>query len=215
MPPAPVVVSPFGHAKTKPESKDMFPMRVFEPVCARAALSAILCLSSYILSVGCSDGAGYIPRAAQAVTQSQADSLGQEIRKLRSQVTVLRLNAAPNYQSIQLDPTQKAYQRLDTASGFFLISCQDATPYLDGYKLLLDVGNPTSATYHGFTFNVTWGGAFETVSDTVAHSKDVSFTNQLKPASWNRVELILTPASAEEMKSIFLSMETSQLSLYR
>src|SRR5262249_7141847 len=178
-------------------------------------------IGSFLVLVGCGTatpqpiGGGIASSGSSYQLRRQVDSLGWELQNLRGQILVLRSSAAPNYQSVQLDPTEKGYERIDTVSGFFLISCDDAKPYLDGYKLSLRVGNPTTATYSGFRFNVRWGGTFQSPSDTTFHQKDVSFTNTLKPASWNNVDLVITPATPEEMKSIFVSMETPEMKLYR
>ena len=56
-----------------------------------------------------------------------------------------------------LNLAERSYQRLDTDNGLFLISVQEATPYLNGYKVRLHIGNPSYATYSGFTAKAKWG----------------------------------------------------------
>jgi chromosome segregation ATPase len=79
--------------------------------------------------------------------QKQNDELKSEIAVLRSQVTELekagkdlnlrlfKLEMARNqYKSIELDLSSRGFQRLDNDSdtASFLVSVEDATPYLDG-----------------------------------------------------------------------------------
>ncbi len=181
---------------------------------SRYAPATVLCVAFGVLLAGCNERAAVLPRE-EPVTRSSIDSLRQQISSMQGQVFLLKRYAAPNYSSIQLDPSSTAYQRLDTASGFFLVACEGVKPYLDGYVVTLHIGNPTSATYTGFTLHAQWGGVFATPSDTMTQQRDIAFPNTLRPAAWNRVEVILTPATAEQMKSVFLSMETSQISLYK
>ena len=62
------------------------------------------------------------------------------------------------YASITLDPGRPtAYRRLDSDTGSFLVSLDSVSPYLDGQKVTLSIGNPSSATYSGFTLKVRWG----------------------------------------------------------
>ncbi|MEW6408644.1 MAG: hypothetical protein AB1488_00830 [Nitrospirota bacterium] len=185
--------------------------------------------------------------------------------------------------SVVLDPSSlKHYERIDTSSGFFLISLEDVTPYLDGYKLILSIGNPSSATYAGFTLRVKWGkryydsGEYLKWKELLAkdkeltnrrdevfnkymdelqkkrmssakklweeyekigkeqkalypelrpdllyakwwkslQEKEVPFTEELKPASWNKIELIISPAKAEQIGYLVLSMDTEVVRLF-
>lgn len=146
--------------------------------------------------------------------------LEKKVETLEMKILFLEMNQN-NYRTVTLDPSSKEYQRIDTTSGFFLISLKDVKPYLDGQKIILDIGNPTSATYHGFKMNVKWGRKFDSNKDNYDEwkkslkEKDVSFTDELRPATWNRVELIVSPAPPEQLGYINLSMETDTISLYK
>lgn len=203
--------------------------------------------------------------------------LEMEISDLKFKVQLLEL-AQKSYRTADLDPSSlKKYQRIDTSSGFFLVALEDVMPYLDGYKLILSIGNPSSATYNGFTLKVKWGKRFENSEEyakweklTAKHEelsnkhselvlkilklemkktpstkklreefekvnnelkvlyadkelmfdfvynkwkkslseKKVSFAENLKPASWNKIELIISPAKAEQIGYLELSMDT-------
>jgi len=77
------------------------------------------------------------------------DTLSERMRTLRRQVLQLQLGAS-RYESPSLVATEKGYSRIDTTSGFFLVSVKDVKPYLDGYGVILLIGNPTTARYDGF-----------------------------------------------------------------
>ncbi|MEX1245035.1 MAG: hypothetical protein WEB59_06275 [Thermoanaerobaculia bacterium] len=126
---------------------------------------------------------------------------------------------------VTLDASQpgSGYQQIVTNSGRFLVSLANAEPYLDGFRITLEIGNITSATYHGFELDAEWPPAIPEKPDadnmetwskkTEAQKRKFSFTDDLTPGAWTRVRLSLTPAAAEDVKAIEISMETSQIGL--
>jgi len=155
--------------------------------------------------------------------------LETEIRSLRRDLLKVQARES-RYDSVSLDPTEKGYGRIDTSSGFFLIAVHSVEPYLDGYKLHLRIGNPTAARYNGFKLTVSWqkpypeqrqGESDDELSkrqeqwlQEQPHQKEFSFTETLQPSSWNSVSLIVSPATAEEIKELTItSMETDQVVL--
>ena len=98
-------------------------------------------------------------------------------------------------------------------------------PYGNGFKLFLRIANITTVTYKGFKFKIKYGRQFdfkEIEQDLSSYEKwysslrvkELSFTEELQPAVWNKVELILSPAKTEELGHITLSMETNIISLF-
>ncbi len=161
---------------------------------------------------------------------SKINALEEYKEYLQGEIIGLKLRM-DNYNptSIVLSPVFKGYVKLDTNAGYFLIACEDAQPYLDGYKVILKIGNPASVTYNGFTLEIEWGkeyiydekDPFGLLSirkyeewKKSLRKETKSFTNQLLPGRWNKVELILTPAKPEEIKYIGLSMNTDTVALY-
>jgi hypothetical protein len=132
---------------------------------------------------------------------------------------------ALNSTSVTLDASQpgSVYQQIVTSSGRFLVMLTNAEPYLDGFRVTIEIGNITSATYNGFKLNASWPGpvpedpdannleAWSKKSET--QKREFSFTDDLPPGAWTRVRLSLTPAIAEDVKAIEISMETHRLGL--
>jgi len=147
-------------------------------------------------------------------------SLHNEIFSIKwNDILTLQLKQA-SYDTVVLDPIEKGYGRLNSNSGFFFVSCEDAQPYLDGYKVIMNIGNPTTATYNGFKLKVKWGKQFVSkemnyiVWQKSLKTAEKKFTDKLMPASWNKIELILSPAKPEEVRYIEFSIETDQILLY-
>ncbi len=177
------------------------------------------------------------PSPATQTTQSQIGKLQKEIEDLRKETSALQksvgdlnarlfkaeINQNAN-QSAFLDLTSHSYQRIDTSTGSFLVSVRDATPYLDGYRVVLDIGNPSFATYTRFKLKVKWNRSYDWAkySDVsyqawngALHEKEASFTDALKPGTWNKVELLLPTTKGDELGYFLLSMETDMISLYK
>jgi len=163
--------------------------------------------------------------------QKQIDELKSQIAALRAKVSSLetsvgdcqarlfKLELSKNaYKAVGLDMTSRDYQRIDTDTGTFLISVEDASRYLDGYRIILHVGNPSYATYKGFKLTVNWNTNYKDGLDfqewiKAERTKEVSVTESLEPGNWNRVELLLPSTTGEQLGYFVVSMDTSTVAL--
>jgi outer membrane murein-binding lipoprotein Lpp len=193
-------------------------------------LAAVIVVS--VLAAGCSShqSKGQPPAGGDTGTKNAGiEALDARIKALESDVLRLQLQVA-RHDSVSLDPAQKGYERIDTDSGFFLVSVTGVEPYLDGYRVHLRIGNPAAARYHGFTLTFTWqepmpvrkaGESDEEYHKrdrewlkAESHEKTVSFTETLYPSSWNTVSAVVSPATAKELRGLAISsMETDQIAL--
>lgn len=131
-------------------------------------------------------------------------------------------NKQDRHDSITLNLTEHTFQRLDTDTGFFLISVEEVVPYLNGYKLRLKIGNPSSADYAGPKITVKWNKQYPYDKYTQAsfeewqkagQEKDASLTDILASGSWNKVEVIIAPATVEQLGFVTLTMSTDTVRL--
>ena len=133
-------------------------------------------------------------------------------------------NTGLNYASASFDPAaDKSFSRIDSTTGTFLVAVENATPYVDGFKVTCDFGNPSSATYHGFKLKVKWGPRFDSKTngtkskewfDTL-QEKELTMTETLRGGSWNPVTFVVSPAKADQFGYLEISIETRQISLGR
>ena len=101
-----------------------------------------------------------------------------------------------------------------------MISCQGVEPYLQGYKLHLQIGNPTNLTVNNAQLGVRWGAAYEAEKDFASWYKSLkettlTLTENLKPGFWNDVDVIVSPATASELAYLKVSIKTDSVSLTR
>ncbi|WP_109478147.1 DUF3251 domain-containing protein [Paraburkholderia sp. C35] len=163
----------------------------------------------------------------------EVTSLSETVKELRAQVAQMdqmRANNAKLEQRVSmlevqqkwaqdttsmLDVTDKGYSIAKTNLGELLFAVQDMTPYGNGVKLKLLVGNPGMATYNGAKLNFKWGKSLDISQPDFSygdwekslHSKELTVPNTLYPGTWNPVEVILAPAKPDE--TAYLSVAAS------
>ncbi len=149
----------------------------------------------------------------------RADSL-EAMQKLHG----YQINSKQDRQdSIALDLTDHSFQRLDTDTGYFLISVIEVVPYLNGFKIRLSIGNPSYASYSAAKIKVAWKTrydfdkytqtSFEEWNKITAQEKETVLTDTLDAGSWNKEELILAPATTEQLGIVTLSMSANTVRL--
>jgi hypothetical protein len=164
--------------------------------------------------------------------ETQIASLQRDLQQQRSDLESFRqafrtlmesgaLSARSKF--VVLDPASKAFGRVDTENGFFLVSCQDVRPYLDGHKVTLHIGNPLGVRFVGFKITARWGpryaGAendYESYAKWMAglKARDFSFPDALEPGRWNEVELVLTQTGPRHVGYIQLSLDTNTVAMF-
>jgi hypothetical protein len=151
-----------------------------------------------------------------AVATRPLDDLRMRVELLEMRVDSLeKVNqAAP----LQIDNRGFAIGR--TQYGPFLVNSKEATPYLDGYKVGLTIGNLVAAKFRGARLTVTWGRHCDS-SDYVAwlrcsherKTREFHFTDEFLPQKWTPVEITLAPAKPEEVKELFVQVEFDTVGL--
>jgi hypothetical protein len=122
-------------------------------------------------------------------------------------------------ETVILDPSSREFQRLDSDSGTFLVSLADASPYLNGYRINLDLGNPSNAKYSNAKLKITWGPAIKDFSKydewkASLHEKDVDITSNLEPGAWNHETIDLIPCSSNDLGYLKVSLQTPTVILH-
>lgn|SRR5574337_1848188 len=166
---------------------------------------ALLCLVGYVLT-GCNQGA----QQAQTQPNPTDSDLAEKVRKLQDDFLDLesRVSALEGEKALVFTEGQ-GYGIAKTNFGAFTVSTKGVTPYLDGFKVKLEIGNPTSADFHGATISVSWGRR----SKGGGNTKEFNVTNQFRSGSWTDIEVALTPAKPEEVKTLLVGIGLDRLVL--
>ena len=173
-------------------------MTTFRPV-----LASVLLFLFFVI-IGCENK---VPNPPPAPAPDKKESIEDQIRNLKRDVFNLKVqvgNMVGGYADVSTE--EKGYSIAQTKYGSFAVVCKNVTPYLDGYKVQLGIGNLTSARFNGAKIGLMWGEDFKT--------KDISVTNSFLPGRYTTFEVILTPAKPTEIKRFTVTLEFDQIALY-
>ena len=165
------------------------------------------------------------PAPSISALEERVSALEKKVAALESSVSFnsfLVSQKQEKHPSIQLDPSAHTFQMLDGDDSTFLISVRNVTPYLNGYRVTLSVGNPEDATFSNVTFNIRWAKAYDYSHYTAdsyqkwqksVNEKEITLNTNLLPGSWNTVNIDLVPCAADETGFMELSMKTPSIIL--
>ena len=173
-----------------------------------------------LLTTGCDNSS----KKFQIDISEKIEALEKKTEELDTEVFLVKMNQ-DKFSSTSFDPADsKGYQRVDTTSGTFLISLQDVTPYLDGVKVNLQIGNIQFASYSGFSLKISYGKRYPKYDEKETseekrnkreiyskskREKEESFTKVLRPATWNSVIVFLPDIKPTEFGYMNVSMVTN------
>jgi hypothetical protein len=203
----------------------MFPLTQMRP-----ALLALIFSAATITAVAA--GQTKQPPAPQKVGEpsvgAQTENLARRVGELEASLlklnkTVLELQGRLYRTGYKLDShvssqaevstEEQVYAVSMTQFGAFTVVSKGVSPYLDGYKVRLLIGNLTSANFSGGKINISWGLPFpdfdsKTLTDDLEKyqksqkQKEFEVTNDFPGGSYTELELSLTPAKPDEIKRI-------------
>ncbi len=162
---------------------------------------------------------------ATLVLSQQVDTLEKTVQKILWDA-FMKSQEEQRKTRVKLDPThQKSYQKVECNNGPLMVSVDSMESYLDGYKITLQIGNPSYMTYSGFQVTTLWGSDWQTFVGTnqftqelsakwqsLQHSNTVSLTDTLLPGKWNYVRIIVAPARPDEIRNLKMSLSSSLIS---
>lgn len=157
-----------------------------------------------------------------ATAQTKPPTLEQRIQWLESRVNALEYQRSKD-DSVELDTSNPhaGFQKLNSNNGVFLVSLKSIERYLNGYKVVVEFGNPSTATFEGFELETVWnkrepdGTNFDNWRSWYERRKHKKFTysSSLLPGRWNEVEIFIVPAAVDELGYLGISIETNTVVL--
>ena len=105
-------------------------------------------------------------------------------------------------------PSSKDSITINTPAGNFFVSLRDLTKYADGYKATFYIGNPNYATFDNLEVNVAWP-----IIKKDGKSDYITINKPILPGIWNKVSIILSPATSSEIGVISLMIKPGQVVL--
>lgn len=183
--------------------------------------STLALLISGVLVAGCNQGStspAATTNNSEKPTATPTSELAEQIRKLRTDLFRLQYRVfALESGEATVSTEEEGYDVAKTKFGPITVSTRGATPYLDGFKVKLRIGNLTNANFNGAKLNVSWGPPLDEKNieewSKNQRKKEIDLTTRFLSGAFTDVEIALTPAKAEDIKSFTVGIELNQLSL--
>ena len=184
--------------------------------------STMVLLIFGILVSGCNPGSTNTaaPSDKQPIAAPTSE-LTEKITKLRSDFFALQYRVSALESGVATVSTEEeGYGVAKTKFGPFTVSTRSASPYLDGFKIKLRIGNLTNANFNGAKLNVNWGPPLDDKNlknieewSKNQRQKEIDLTKGFPSGAFTDAEIVLTPAKAEDIKNFTVGIELNQLSL--
>lgn len=180
----------------------------------RSSETSVLLLLAISVLTSCNQA----PPAAQKSAPQPQPELTDEFQTLRRDFFRLQFRvSALESQDASVSTEEQGYGIAKTNFGAFTVSTRAVTPYLDGFKVKLRIGNLTSAAFSGAKISVTWGPPFDEKNPEEysknRKTKEFSVTTRFPAGSFTDLEVALTPAKPGEVKTLSVGIQLDQLSL--
>jgi hypothetical protein len=173
----------------------------------------------------------------------QNRSLSESVQKLQEQNKSLSIRVAAleklasdlvarlgyleqaSHTTVELDPTARDFRRLDTSMGMLAVAIRDVQPGGDGVRVLLTIGNLTSATLGKVQIKAKWGKRKPTDKTRSSYERETKlFLDSLKEKTinlhddliaghWNKVSLTLPGTSPEKFGFLEISIDSAAIAL--
>ena len=180
----------------------------------------------------------FVAALSMAACQERKDEAA-EIAELRAQlakqeeaITAATKTAVMAWEGIsrayknqaRLDPAVSVTTAVDTNLGRFYVRIAGVQPYLDGQRLTLMVGNPSTLKAVGVNLAVSWGPkAPEPQEGEIAEqiiktelrmrSKEFSLPSSFPSSDWTPVQIVLPATKAEDVGEVRVKLSFDSFSL--
>lgn len=130
---------------------------------------------------------------------------------------------------------RKDFYTINTGSGMLFISIKEVKPYLNGYRLSLEIGNPNFVTYINPEINLSWNISFQQHWKNQSEAKEKQKTTKEKiqipfwkdtlqeksycalkrflPGIWNEIEIDIPNVTLDQLEYCELSIKAGTVIL--
>jgi outer membrane murein-binding lipoprotein Lpp len=178
----------------------------------------------YVIAViilsGCSpDNNGNNKNEEISNLDTQIARVQNQINQLQNDFNQLSNKFSESHQGYAIfTPSSKGYVTIQANVGYFVVSLDSLKKYANGYRAIFNIGNPNLITFNGIKVRVEWGEAYTKDKDTATwlnslRSEEIEINKSLLPGVWNKIAVVLSPATANETGIITLSLTANNIFL--
>jgi hypothetical protein len=123
--------------------------------------------------------------------------------------------------SVFLDPSERGYDTITTDTGTFFVSLGKVEPFLDGYRIVLEIGNPYAITFFDLKITIEWNKKIPSdLSNYDAWLKtkrvqDFSDLTELRPGSWTNLPLVLSDTKPDQLGYLQVKLSAKSVRMNR
>jgi uncharacterized small protein (DUF1192 family) len=142
-------------------------------------------------------------RESQTALEARVDEQSKRLVTLSNEL--IRLSTKLSDNTAILNAAESEFRTVSTGLGDVYVSIKDVEPYGDGYRLTLDLGNPSAATLIEGEGSVGWYHTDENGS-TSYESKDFSIGAYVQSGAWTPVKIVIAPADKGDLDVIYVKL---------
>lgn len=132
---------------------------------------------------------------------NQIQELRDKIQKLETQESLKELG-----QYAYLTTGDNGYGTIITKLGSFYVALVNAKEYVNGYKILIKIGNPNFVTFKDTRIGIVFGKNYE--------GKKVDTVPLLRPGSWTYHEITIAPIDKKDLGMLMMGIYPNSIYLY-
>lgn len=150
----------------------------------------------------------------EKINKMDISSVAQQNQILNIYNLIDRIHNSTAYAAVD----GSSYDIAWTKHGPFLLIIRQVSPFLDGYKVKLHIGNLTSGEFSGFEVDAAWGPEWKpevNYEEWKKSQKTQKFkqTQTLYPGRYTEIELTISPANSAELKKLGFPLILDAISL--
>jgi hypothetical protein len=151
----------------------------------------------------------------EALSVTNREAMSKTVGIVNARLSDLEEHRGSAYYALALDGQNYAVH--ETEQGKFLISTIGVEPYLDGFKVRLNVGNLSSARFNGVKVQAFWPGPAPTNGPATYSLIDQEFqlTTVFPPGAWTEIEVALAPCDTKALRTASFTFSFSQAVLQK
>jgi len=148
-----------------------------------------------------------------SIMTDRGNDFGKRISQLERKSNDLQIHQLQGDDvSASITTEPQGSEALKTPVGNLLFSTKKVEPYLDGYKITVQIGNPTTADISDFDLILTTYNSVTNIFETL-HSVTNNIVTGLKSGRWNYVDFVMAPATVAEVRNATVSIKAKTFSL--
>jgi hypothetical protein len=155
-----------------------------------------------------------------SVINNNMNSIGKLIGENKNELFIHEFvyHQMKKYSHISIDTSN--FTLVETNLAPLLVSVKRINNYMNGYSVLLSIGNISTCDFKGFDLTAIWNKPYDNIQNIVEYKKSEksyknTYANDLRGGSWTEIIVNLSPMTVDEANNISINIELNRVSLIK